>query len=186
MKCTLLWKGSNFSLRASTQYPILKRWGKLKVKNGVRRKCVYFPRENQWSVKKMGKAIRNMFSCFEDLFLFTLETTIRENSVNCFKVYVSKLKSRNLKHKSFFQLFQPLLHDVFIINLKQWDGFKLTSACFDRQYSNNCKLSGSILWCLFPIQSVALYILGDESALSNEASHYLYKITSGKDALMPP
>lgn len=70
-------------------------------------------------MKKMGKAIRNMFSCFEDLFLFTLETTIRENSVNCFKVYVSKLKSRNLKHKSFFQLFQPLLHDVFIINLKQ-------------------------------------------------------------------
>lgn len=125
-----------------------------------------------------------MFSCFEYLFLFTLETTIRENSVNCFKVYVSKLESRNLKHRSSL-LFQPLLHDVFIINPSHCLRLKLTSACFDRQYSNNCKLSGSILWCLFPIQSVALYILGDESAVSNEASHYLYKITSGKDALMP-
>lgn len=36
-----------------------------------------------------------------------------------------------------------------------------------------------------PPQSVALYILGDESAVLNEASHYLYKITSGKDALTP-
>uniref|UniRef100_A0A8C8E7G3 Anaphase-promoting complex subunit 1 n=1 Tax=Otus sunia TaxID=257818 RepID=A0A8C8E7G3_9STRI len=35
------------------------------------------------------------------------------------------------------------------------------------------------------VLSVALYILGDESAVSNEASHYLYKITSGNDALMP-
>uniref|UniRef100_A0A493T2D3 Anaphase-promoting complex subunit 1 n=1 Tax=Anas platyrhynchos platyrhynchos TaxID=8840 RepID=A0A493T2D3_ANAPP len=34
------------------------------------------------------------------------------------------------------------------------------------------------------VVSVALYILGDESAVSNEASHYLYKITSGKDALI--
>lgn len=50
----------------------------------------------------MGKTIRNIFSCFEYLFLFTLETTIRENSVNCFKAYVSKLESRNLKHRSFF------------------------------------------------------------------------------------
>lgn len=50
----------------------------------------------------MGKTIRNIFSCFEYLFLFTLETTIRENSVNCFKVYVSKLESRNLKHRSYF------------------------------------------------------------------------------------
>lgn len=32
---------------------------------------------------------------------------------------------------------------------------------------------------------MALYILGDESAVLNEASHYLYKITSGKDALTP-
>ncbi|XP_035421289.1 anaphase-promoting complex subunit 1 isoform X2 [Cygnus atratus] len=30
------------------------------------------------------------------------------------------------------------------------------------------------------VVSVALYILGDESAVSNEASHYLYKITSGQ------
>uniref|UniRef100_A0A8C5XAC6 Anaphase-promoting complex subunit 1 n=1 Tax=Malurus cyaneus samueli TaxID=2593467 RepID=A0A8C5XAC6_9PASS len=35
------------------------------------------------------------------------------------------------------------------------------------------------------VLSVALYILGDESAVLNEASHYLYKITSGKDALTP-
>uniref|UniRef100_A0A8C0FJZ4 Anaphase-promoting complex subunit 1 n=1 Tax=Bubo bubo TaxID=30461 RepID=A0A8C0FJZ4_BUBBB len=34
------------------------------------------------------------------------------------------------------------------------------------------------------VLSVALYILGDESAVSNEASHYLYKITSGNDALI--
>lgn len=34
-------------------------------------------------------------------------------------------------------------------------------------------------------QSVALYILGDESAVLNEASHYLYKITSGRSALAP-
>uniref|UniRef100_A0A8C3KVC3 Anaphase-promoting complex subunit 1 n=1 Tax=Chrysolophus pictus TaxID=9089 RepID=A0A8C3KVC3_CHRPC len=34
------------------------------------------------------------------------------------------------------------------------------------------------------ILSVALYILGDESAVSNEASPYLYKITSGNDALI--
>uniref|UniRef100_A0A8C3XYI1 Anaphase-promoting complex subunit 1 n=1 Tax=Catharus ustulatus TaxID=91951 RepID=A0A8C3XYI1_CATUS len=35
------------------------------------------------------------------------------------------------------------------------------------------------------VLSVALYILGDESAVLNEASHYLYKITSGRDALTP-
>ncbi|RLW07223.1 hypothetical protein DV515_00004274 [Chloebia gouldiae] len=35
------------------------------------------------------------------------------------------------------------------------------------------------------VLSVALYILGDESAVLNEASHYLYKITSGKDTLPP-
>uniref|UniRef100_A0A8B9SCS9 Anaphase promoting complex subunit 1 n=1 Tax=Apteryx owenii TaxID=8824 RepID=A0A8B9SCS9_APTOW len=34
------------------------------------------------------------------------------------------------------------------------------------------------------VLSVALYILGDERAVSNEASHYLYKITSGNDALI--
>lgn len=32
---------------------------------------------------------------------------------------------------------------------------------------------------------MALYILGDEGAVSNEASPYLYKITSGNEALMP-
>uniref|UniRef100_A0A8D2QLJ6 Anaphase-promoting complex subunit 1 n=1 Tax=Zosterops lateralis melanops TaxID=1220523 RepID=A0A8D2QLJ6_ZOSLA len=35
------------------------------------------------------------------------------------------------------------------------------------------------------VLSVALYILGDESAVLNEASHYLYKITSGRSALAP-
>ncbi|KAJ7425785.1 anaphase promoting complex subunit 1 [Willisornis vidua] len=35
------------------------------------------------------------------------------------------------------------------------------------------------------VLSVALYILGDESAVANEASHYLYKITSGEEAFMP-
>ncbi|KAK2520245.1 Anapc1 [Columba guinea] len=30
------------------------------------------------------------------------------------------------------------------------------------------------------VLSVALYVLGDESAVSNEASHYLYKITTGQ------
>uniref|UniRef100_A0A8C0B355 Anaphase-promoting complex subunit 1 n=1 Tax=Buteo japonicus TaxID=224669 RepID=A0A8C0B355_9AVES len=35
------------------------------------------------------------------------------------------------------------------------------------------------------VLSVVLYILGDENAVSNEASHYLCKITSGNDALIP-
>ncbi|NXY32616.1 APC1 protein, partial [Pomatorhinus ruficollis] len=35
------------------------------------------------------------------------------------------------------------------------------------------------------VLSVALYILGDESVVLNEASHYLYKITSGKSVLPP-
>lgn len=55
-----------------------------------------------------------------------------------------------------------------------------------RQYSNRHTLGDFGLLSPFPLQSVALYVLGDESAVSNEASRYLYKITTGNDALVPP